>query len=319
MSLRLEHPDLLWYFPLKRPPSRGSRERDQEALEEARLELLAQRRETPLRPSYSDDPVGLHLGTVRNLRREAARSPGMARRRVFVVADAEELVAQDSSPQAANALLKVLEEPPADAWFILTSSEPGRVLPTIRSRATSLYVGSLKPSQVKQFLLRHCDVSPEEAAKAASLSEGSIGRALGLLPADGEPGPLERIRQDAFHLLSAAVAGEPGARFAQALSYPPAGARGLQELMSFLESWLRDLAATATDAKASPLNEGADAWLTKTVEELRIDPLRAARSLGRVEEARRAAAANANPQLLLNRLLADLHHELSGTPAPTAT
>lgn len=319
MSLRLEHPDLLWYFPLKRPPSRGSRERDQEALEEARLEILAQRRETPLRPSCSDDPVGLHLGTVRNLRREAARSPGMARRRAFVVADAEELVAQDSSPQAANALLKILEEPPSDAWFILTSSEPGRVLPTIRSRATSLYVGALKPSQVEQFLLHHRDASPEEAAKAASLSEGSIGRALGLLPVEEEPGPLERIRQDAFHLLSAAVTGEPGARFAQALSYPPAGARGLQELLSFLETWLRDLAATATDAKASPLNEDARAWLIKTVEERDIDPLRAARSLGHVEQARRAAAANVNPQLLVNRLLADLHHELSGTPAPSAT
>ena len=318
MSLRLEHPDLLWYFPVKRPPSRGSRERDQEALEEARSEILAHRRERPLSPSYSDDPVGLHVGTVRNLRKEAGRAPGMASRRAFVIGDTEELVAQDSSPEAANALLKTLEEPPSAAWFILTSSEPGRVLPTIHSRATSLYVGSLKPSRVKDFLLGHCDVSPEEAEKAAALSEGSIGRALGLLPSDGEPGPLEKIRQDAFHLLNAAVAGRSTDRFTQALSYPPAGARGLQELLSFLETWLRDLAATATDAKPSPLNEGAGGWLLKTVEMHGVDPLRAARGLRPVEEARRAAAANANPQLLVNRLLTDLHDELAGTPASSA-
>lgn len=316
---RLEHPDLLWYFPLKRPPSRGSRERDQEALEEARLEILEQKRESPLRPSYSDDPVGLHIGTVRNLRKEAARAPGMARRRVFVVADAEELVAQDSSPEAANALLKSLEEPPANSWFILTSSEPGRVLPTIHSRATSLYVGPLKSERVKDFLLSHCDVSPEAAAKAASLSEGSIGRALGLLPVEGDPGPLEKIRQDAFHLLSAAVAGASSDRFTQALAYPPAGARGLQELLSFLETWLRDLAAMATDVKAPPLNEGARTWLLRTVESKGVDPLRAVRSLRHVEEARRSAAANVNPQLLVNRLLTDLHAELSGTPSSLAT
>lgn len=318
LCVRLEHPDLLWYFPLKRPPSRGSRERDQEALEEARIEILAERREAPLRPSYSEDPVGMHVGTVRNLRKEATKGAAMSSRRTFVIGDAEELVAQDSSPEAANALLKILEEPPQGSWFILTSSEPGRVLSTIHSRATSLYVAPLKTDAVEAFLSSRCAVSPGEAEKAAALSEGSIGRALGLLPVDGEPGPLEKIRQDAFHLLSAAVTGGPGDRFAQALGYPPAGARGLHELLSFLETWLRDLAAMATDAKAPPLNRGAREWLLKTVQAHDIDPVRAARALEHIEEARSAAAANANPQLLLTRLLVDLHDELSQAPAPFA-
>ncbi len=310
LVLRLEHPDLLWYFPLKRPPSRGSKERDQEALEEARIEGLVQRRETPLRVAYSEELLGLQVGTVRNLRREANRGPGLSARRVFVIADAEELVAQDASPEAANALLKILEEPPASSWFFLTSSEPGRVPPTVRSRATSLYLPPLAQSRVRDFLIDRMKVPEDEASRAARLSEGSIGRALGLVPTGDEPtGPLERVRRDAEGLLAAALSARAGDRFGQALAYPPAGARGLGELLSFVEAGLRDLAVEAAVRGEEPAR-GAGARVT-------VDALRAARSIAHVEEARKKAASNVNPQLLVSQLLADLHDELVPTVGNT--
>ncbi len=311
MSARLEHPDLLWYFPIKRPPSKGSRARDQEALEEARWAVIEQVRADPLQPSHSEGALGLHLGTVRNLKKEATRGPAIASRRVFVVAEAQELVSQEASPEAANALLKLLEEPPASCWFMLTSSEPGRLLPTVRSRTMDLHVPPLTVERVRGFLSR-CreDLADTELEKAARLSGGSIGRALGYLPSDGEPGPLERIRQNAFHLLRAALSVRAADRFALSLSHSPAGARGLQELLSSLESWLRDLAAIASSSDAPLLNHDARAWLSKAARSARIEPARAARCIRHVEEARNLAAGNVNPQLILTRMLDDLHSGL---------
>ena len=323
LALRLEHPDLLWYFPVKRPPPRGSKERDQESLEEVRSEGLRERRESPLRPAYSEEILGLQIGTIRNVRKEALRGPALASRKVFLVADAEELVAQDASPEAANALLKILEEPPAASWFVLTSSEPGRVPPTVRSRATSLYLPALREAEVSAFLVEHLGVAEDAAAQAAHLAQGSIGRALGFLPLGDEPiGPLERIRRDAEALVAAALSPRAGDRFAQALGYPPAGARGLGELFTFVEACLRDLAAGAAGVGVRTLSRaegrGVDTrgGARATLESADVDPRRVAGATRFVEEARKRAASNVNPQLLVNQLLADLHAHLFPHPTP---
>ena len=76
----------------------------------------------------------------------------MARRKVFVIGDAERMVAQEGSDQAANAFLKLLEEPPEDTTIILTSSEPGALLPTIRSRVVAVRVPPLSGAEVSAFL-----------------------------------------------------------------------------------------------------------------------------------------------------------------------
>jgi DNA polymerase III subunit delta' len=313
LALRVEHPDLHWYFPVKKPPSKGSRDRDDEALEDARTSRIAELREEPLQSSHSEEPLGLHLGTVRNLRRRASSRPAMASRQVFLIADAEELVAQDASPEAANALLKLLEEPPEGTWFILTSAEPGRLLPTIRSRTSSLHLPSLPTQVVADFLVRQLDVAPEEARKAARLSSGAIGRAMGFL-ADGDgDGPLEALRKESFRLLRDALSPQPGHRFSRALQYRPSGARGLRELLMGLEIWLRDLGAAASGAADALLNQEAGDWLARTAREQRIHPARVARGMQAVQDARAQAAGNVNPQLLLSNLLIRLHRILVAT------
>ncbi len=317
LAVKLEHPDLHWFFPVKRPPSRGSRERDDEALENARRERLEALRAEPLQGVSTGELLGLHLGTVRNLRRRASRRPSMAPRQVFVVAQAEELVSQESSPEAANALLKVLEEPPSGTWFLLTSGEPGRLLPTIRSRTSALYLPSLPPERVADFLARTQEVDPETAALAARLSSGAIGRALGFLPSGEDPGPLETIRRDAFTLLRAALSTRGSDRYLQALSHPPSGARGLQELLRGLGVWLRDLAAVAAGSPDAALNQDGVNWLSRTAREQGIHPLGAIEAAGAVEEARAQAAGNVNPQLLLAGLLLRIRRALlaGATPA----
>jgi DNA polymerase-3 subunit delta' len=228
---------------------------------------------------------------------------------MFIVADAEELVAQDASPEAANALLKILEEPPASSWFVLTSSEPGRVPATVRSRATSLFLPPLRDAEVAAFLVEHLRVEEGVAAGAAHLAQGSIGRALGFVPIGDEPvGPLERIRRDAEALLAAALSPRAGDRFGRALGYPPAGARGLGELFTFVESGLRDLAASAAGVRIRPLARPSPRGPEPDAPA--VDPRRVAGATRFVEEARKRAASNVNPQLLVNQLLADLHGHL---------
>src|SRR5688500_7905764 len=77
--------------------------------------------------------------------------PAMSAEQVFIVGDADALVVQEASQEAANALLKLLEEPPGGTRFILTSSEPGRLLPTVRSRSVPLHVGRLPGELVRLF------------------------------------------------------------------------------------------------------------------------------------------------------------------------
>jgi DNA polymerase III subunit delta' len=87
---------------------------------------------------------------------------------------------------AANALLKILEEPPRRALLLLLAHSPGRLLPTIRSRVRRLAMAPLPPVLVHDLLLRYRpDLSALEAEALAGLSEGSIGRALELAAAGG--------------------------------------------------------------------------------------------------------------------------------------
>ena len=111
MVRSLEHPDIHWYFPLPRPKV-SSKEKLAKALEAARFQELSEYRVQSLVPSWWDDVRGLYLGTITNLRNQATKRPSMAKGPVFIIGQAELLVPQAASPEAANALLKLLEEPP---------------------------------------------------------------------------------------------------------------------------------------------------------------------------------------------------------------
>jgi DNA polymerase III subunit delta' len=94
--------------------------------------------------------------------------------------------ADDMNRNAANALLKALEEPPERSLLLMTATSPGRLLPTIRSRCRHLVVAPLAESEVAELLQRYLpSVTVDEALSLAQIAEGSIGRALDLAEADG--------------------------------------------------------------------------------------------------------------------------------------
>ena len=143
---------------------------------------------------------------------------------------------------AANALLKLLEEPPANAWFILTATDAGRLLPTIRSRAVPVRLARLTDAEVRGFL--GAEMKPalsgaalEDRVRAA---EGSIGAALSA----GEEGA--KAFNAAADLLDVAVQGSV-ARAERVLKQGPFAARGdFTAMLDALAQTLGDAARAAT-------------------------------------------------------------------------
>jgi DNA polymerase III subunit delta' len=313
MAARIEHPDLHWYFPLTRPKASGGAERMGEALEEARAAELVARRAAPLRPTLPDGMAGIFLAHVHVMLRAAGARPAMGGRKVFIIGDAEALVPQESSPEAANALLKLLEEPPADTTIIVTAVDPDALLPTIRSRLLSMRLLPLSDDDVAQYIEMHAGADPAAARRAARLAQGSIGRALGFLPRDGQDGPLEEIRAGARALLEAALQPAPQHRLAAALAESPAGARGaFSDTLEYLTVWLRDLAAAGTGAGEVLVNADAADWLRDAAVRQPAAAAGVPAAIHEVQQAIQLTQFNINPQLALAGLLRRIHRHLYG-------
>jgi DNA polymerase-3 subunit delta' len=101
--------------------------------------------------------------------------------RVVVVDGADEM-----NRNAANSLLKILEEPPRRTLLLLTAHSPGRLLPTIRSRCRHLVLAPLPAEIVRRLIVRYCpELGEGEADAVTELADGSIGRALELAASGG--------------------------------------------------------------------------------------------------------------------------------------
>lgn len=187
------------------------------------------------------------------------------------------------------------------------------LLTTVRSRTVPLHVGPLPREAVVAFLQDGLGVEPKTAEWAATLGQGSPGRAMAFLPDeddDDDLGPLERLRRQAFHAVVAAISPDPAAGYELAITLPPAGARRLIDLFGFVEEWLRDLAAVAAGAATVAFNRDALARLEKHVASASIDPTRVPDAFLAVERARELARGNVNPQLVMSGLVRDLRRAL---------
>jgi len=312
-ALRLEHPDLQWFFPLPRPKGASGPEKLATALEEARIEELAERARKGIWVATPGEPAGLYLAQIRTLARMAVTRPALGRRKIFLIGQAEHLVSQDASQEAANALLKLLEEPPPDVTLILTAADPDELLPTIRSRLLPVALRPLADTEVAAFLTEVVGTPAQDAARIATLAQGAIGRALGFLPQDGAEGPLEAVRQRARALLEAAVAPGPVPRYAAAHATAPAGARGgFTEVLEALAGWLRDLASYAAGADGHLINPDAKDFLAGLARRVRDPAATAPAAIRLVDRAGALASGNVNPQLILAWLLTGLHRTLTG-------
>jgi DNA polymerase-3 subunit delta' len=263
----------------------------------------------------------------------ASRTPFEAARRVFVIEAADTM-----NDQAANRLLKTLEEPASFVHLILLSDRPTEVLPTVASRCQPVRFDPLPPSEMASRLEAQ-GVDPEAARACALLSLGDGERALAL--AVGE-GPALRAAAESFAraalsgelddrpweamLAQARRSGESAgadvdARLAATLEMVPAkerkthereaaerrkraarraSTRALDQTLALTGLWFRDLACVVDGAPELALHADRVAQLTEDARGRPAHAFRAALEL--VEETRRRLAVNVSEELALEAL-----------------
>lgn len=166
-----QHPDVHYYFPaLKSTPETELRE-----LLETKSEQLYARVKIEGGTIHIGDPENPERNSVRGLMREVAMRSVENNIKIFILSCAEEMNAE-----SANALLKVLEEPPSGTLYFLTSSQPGHLLTTIKSRCQTIRLHSVAEADI-ETAVRLSGVSPTELRLITRLSNGNMGHALQLM------------------------------------------------------------------------------------------------------------------------------------------
>lgn len=225
----------------------------------------------------------IHIDFVRWMRQDAFVKPNDGAYKVYLIPYAE-----DFSTQAANALLKVLEEPPAHAVFILTADRRERVIETIRSRCIQLAVYPADEDTIRAFVREKSpDISEAECARIAALANGSMGQAVSLLSGENAESPAIALRiaeayakRQEYALLCA---------LQKAASTRESLRTALEQTVPILRGAMRGRAADRTADGAVPLSLDAAIY-----------------GIGCVEETLAGLESNGNAGLLAMRLAAAL-------------
>lgn len=247
------------------------------------------------------DTGTIKVDQIREAIERSAYRPFEGRRRVVIVDGADAMMAE-----AQNALLKTLEEPPASSVFVLVTSRPDVLLPTVLSRCQRLRFGPLAPSEVADVLMRDHGYEPADAHAAASASDGSVGGAL-----EGASGEFAAARAAASQLLQGAAAStDPRRRLDGAKVLLGTGRAGadrdaLAWRLRALASMLRDLGALQSNADARAL---ANADLAPMLQGLlrRFDAQRTLRGFAAVDRALDALDRNASPKIVADWIAVQL-------------
>jgi DNA polymerase III subunit delta' len=207
---------------------------------------------------------GIVVDDVRELGGFLHLTPGFGGWRVVVIDSADEM-----NRHAANAVLKLLEEPPRQALLLLVSHAPGRLLPTIRSRCRRLALGPLAEREVAALLGRYRPgLEAADRELLVRLADGSIGRALALSDETGLT-----LCREVGELLQELPALDVMALHAQADRFGRAtGAEGFRTAGELLGDWLARLArAAATGEPPAERLPGEGAHMRRLLGAARLD------------------------------------------------
>ena len=224
----------------------------------------------------------IKLGQVRQAIHAAYYRPPIEAERAFTIFTSSAFM-----KEAANSLLKLLEEPPDHTSLILLTENPQELLPTIRSRAVVHRLGAIPASDLETLLAaRRPELKPPDRALAARLAEGAVGRALAL--------DLEAYlasRRDALVILRTALREPDYSQLFHATEAYRAGADGQQKTVNLLRalgSLLEDLLLVVAGTPGLVRNIDLADELARLAEGLTVDWIDgAARALVQVEQGMR--------------------------------
>jgi DNA polymerase-3 subunit delta' len=233
----------------------------------------------------------IKVDQIRDAIEKSAYRPFEGRRRVVIVDGADAIL-----PEAQNALLKTLEEPPPASMFVLVTSRPDVLLSTVRSRCQRLRFGRIAPADVADILVTRFEYAPAEAHAAASAADGSVAAAL-----EGTSDDVVAAREAAARLLEgAAVSQDPARRLQGAKVLSGGGGADRHELarrLQALSSLLRDVGVLVSGADERSLaNADMKARLGAVVRS--FDGGRTASAFAAVDRALWALERNASPKIV---------------------
>ncbi len=219
----------------------------------------------------------IKLGQVRTVINRIYRSPAEAARAFYI------FTASNFMKEAANSLLKILEEPPTHATLMLLTTNPQELLPTIRSRAASFRLGALAVDELEALLTsRRTELKPAQRALVARLAQGAAGRATSF--------DLEAYlagRQEALTLIRGALGEQEFSAVFRLTETYRAGAEGQQKterLLSACAGLLEDLLLLQSGNALLVRNVDLEAELRRLSQEVSFSWIeQAARSLHQVE------------------------------------
>lgn len=281
-ALELGHPDLHWYFPRPRPKDTNA---SLDSIKDDYIDAIRDRLESHGLYTAPSGLDGIFIRTVHLIVQQAGMTPTLGNRKVFIIGDAERMVAQEGTEYAANAFLKLLEEPLPDTTIVLTSSEPASLIPTVRSRVIALRASRLSDADVTAFLR---DAAVGEGLEAFELPKALDAR---VRLANGAPGALLSASnaKDALALATAMIraSGDSASeRYRVGLSFGSSKARG------FFSDVLDALTAQLHDRARERARVGDDDGARRSAAALTV-----------VEEAKLRASGNVNPQLIGSAIL----------------
>ena len=281
---------------------------------------------------------------VRDMIHDVSLKPADGDHKVYVFGRAEAF-----NPQAGNALLKTLEEPPPGVTIVLLSTSFEAVLPTIASRCQPVRFSPVPPSVAAGLLAERTGASAEDAAEALAAANGVLPRALAFLRSPAHAEVRSRVLtllhdlpaldgQDVLTstraLLAAArtpldeLKAEHESELRERLEFlgrtggsvKPIQDRqkreltarereGVVELLAITESWLRDCLSVASGAPGASVNADAADEIEAAARTLGVRGVM--RAFDAVEEARKRVTYNVSPQLAIEAMLFDIQEVLS--------
>jgi DNA polymerase III subunit delta' len=249
----------------------------------------------------------LRVEQMRQIEKEANFRPFEGKARVFLIDEADKL--NDAS---ANALLKVLEEPPRTSYLILITARPAMLLPTILSRCQMIRFSPLRPAEIESYLVKNEKVDTKTARLRARAAGGSIGRAL-----SGDLVTFTSQRKAMLKVLNALVlSGDRAQLLRSAEQLNEAQYRDeFEERLDVLETLVRDAWMLSLGVAPEQLvNEDLLGELQEIAH--KIDSIRAADWILQIEDLREQMIVNVNRKVTTDALFLVMAGDVAAQKRP---
>jgi len=282
---KLSHPDLHFIFPA---PAKV-KEMEQTQILQSVAANPYQRNELWANPMIS-------IEKIREIRRKSSYKSFEGRGRIAIIVDAERM-----SEEAANSVLKILEEPPEKMYLLMISSRPNLLLPTISSRCQIIQFEPLKAAEIEQALIGNHNTEQEKARLTSRVASGSYRRAIELLDEN-----LHEMQNQSLEFFRKSVQSE----FTQILYVDEVlktcqrDLKKIKDLLSLLLIWFRDaLVFRETDEPNQELLVYAGAFETLNNFTQKFPDADLQRAVTAIEESLEQMSRNVQINLILIVLL----------------